>query len=50
MLAASSMPQYLKSFAVSMNTSLVSCKAKTIDPQRKNLVMYEYPIRNKVIT
>ena len=36
-LAASSFSEYLKTFAASMKTSLASCRARTIEPTRKNL-------------
>jgi hypothetical protein len=36
-LAASSFSEYLKSLAVSINTSLPSCRARIIEPIRKNL-------------
>lgn len=37
MLAPSSFPEYLKTFAASMNTSLASCRARITEPIRKNL-------------
>lgn len=39
MLAPSSFPEYLKTLAASMNTSLASCRARIIEPMRKNLEM-----------
>jgi hypothetical protein len=36
-LAASSLSEYLKTLAASMNTSLASCRARMIEPIRKKL-------------
>jgi len=36
-LAPSSFSEYLKTLAASMNTSLASCRARMIEPIRKNL-------------
>lgn len=36
-LAPSSFSEYLKTLAASMNTSLASCRARTIEPIRKSL-------------
>lgn len=47
-LAPSSLPEYLKILAASINTSLVSCRARIIEPIRKNLQKATYSLSCKI--